>query len=228
MNCLNKRKKTQERIQAPTYAAEVLEPFYISIMTAWKISITTRPWQRKVGETLSATAIASASLASMSTGILIDIEQSPILHPEQPSAENFFCFSGQNAQSNFLQQRAPWNHPFLFQEKGGAWSALITEERIECMHVQEEVEGQHVNFHKFFPSLLILVICKLSDAYKFLSGSVRFLVHKYVNRRARRSQSEYISEKKNLYLPLPDGFHMESIWNGWIPWIPYGVVYKLW
>ena len=34
MNSLNKRKQIQERIQAPTYAAEVLEPFYISIMTA--------------------------------------------------------------------------------------------------------------------------------------------------------------------------------------------------
>ena len=34
MNSLNERKKIQERIQAPTYAAEVLEPFYISIMTA--------------------------------------------------------------------------------------------------------------------------------------------------------------------------------------------------
>ena len=64
------------------------------------------------------------------------------------------------------------------------------------MHVQEEVEGQHVNSHKSFPNLLILVICKPSDAYKFPSGSVRFLVHKYVNIRVRRSQSEYISEKK--------------------------------
>ena len=45
------------------------------------------------------------------------------------------------------------------------------------MHVQEEVEGQHVNPHKSFPNLLILVICKLSDAYKFLGGSVKFLVH---------------------------------------------------
>ena len=45
------------------------------------------------------------------------------------------------------------------------------------MHVQEEVEGQHVNSHKSFPNLLIWVICKLSDAYKFLSGSVIFLVH---------------------------------------------------
>ena len=34
MNNLNKRKKIQERVQAPTYAAEVLEPLYISIMTA--------------------------------------------------------------------------------------------------------------------------------------------------------------------------------------------------
>ena len=53
----------------------------------------------------------------------------------------------------------------------------------------------HVISHKSFPNLLILVICKLSDAYKFLSSSVRILVHKYVNRRARRSQSEYIYEK---------------------------------
>ena len=30
MNSLIKGKKIQERIQAPTYAAEVLEPFYIS------------------------------------------------------------------------------------------------------------------------------------------------------------------------------------------------------
>ena len=34
MNSLNKRKKNQDRIQAPTYAAGVLESFYISIMTA--------------------------------------------------------------------------------------------------------------------------------------------------------------------------------------------------
>ena len=144
-------------------------------------ALAKKGWRKINTSTLSATAIASASLASMSTGILIDIEQRPPkLHPEQPSAENFYH----------------WNHPFLFQEKGGAWSALIPEERIECMHVQEEVEGQHVNSHKSFPNLLILVICKLSNAYKFLSGSVRFLVHKYVNRRGR-SQSEYISEKKN-------------------------------
>ena len=96
----------------------------------------------------------------------------------------------------FYRREHHWNHLFQFQEKGGAWSALIPEERIECMHVQEEVEGQHVNSHKSFPNLLILVICKLSDAYNFLSGSVRFLVHKYVNRRAR-SQSKYISEKEN-------------------------------
>ena len=57
------------------------------------------------------------------------------------------------------------------------------------MHVQEDIEGQHVNSYKYFPNLLILVICKLSDAYKFLSGSVKFLVHKYVNKRVRRSQN---------------------------------------
>ena len=81
----------------------------------------------------------------------------------------------------FYSREHHWNHPFLFQEKEGAWSASIPEERIECMHVQEGVKGQHVNSHKSFPNLLILVICKLSDAYKFLGGSVRFLVHKYVN-----------------------------------------------
>jgi len=64
------------------------------------------------------------------------------------------------------------------------------------MHVQEEVEGQNVNSHKFFPNLLIWVIHILSGVYKFLSGSVRFLVHKHVNRRVRRSQNKYISEKK--------------------------------
>ena len=42
------------------------------------------------------------------------------------------------------------------------------------MHVQEEVEGQHVKSHKSCPNLLILVICILSDAYKFLNGSVIF------------------------------------------------------
>ena len=88
-----------------------------------------------------------------------------------------------------------WNHLLLFQEKEGAWSALIPEERIKCMHVQEEVEGQNVNSYKSFPNLLILVICILSDAYKFINSSLRFLVHKYVNRRAR-SQSIYTFEKK--------------------------------
>ena len=65
------------------------------------------------------------------------------------------------------------------------------------MYVQEEGEGQNVNSLKFFPSLLIWIICIPSGVYKLLSGSVRFLVHKYVNRRVRRSQSEYISEKQN-------------------------------
>ena len=45
MNGLNKRKKKiQEKIQAPTYAAEVLEPFYISIMTAWEFLIFDSFW----------------------------------------------------------------------------------------------------------------------------------------------------------------------------------------
>ena len=61
------------------------------------------------------------------------------------------------------------------------------------MYVQEEGEGQNVNFLKFFPSLLIWVICILSGVYKLLSGSVRFLVHKHVNKRVRRSQNKYIS-----------------------------------
>ena len=66
------------------------------------------------------------------------------------------------------------------------------------MHVQEEVEGQCVNSHKFFPSLLIWVICILFGVYKFLNGSLRFFLHKYVNRRVRRrSQNKYVSEKKS-------------------------------
>jgi len=52
------------------------------------------------------------------------------------------------------------------------------------MHVQEEVEGQNVNSHKFFPSLLIWVICILFGVYKFLNG------------RVRKSQNKYVSKKK--------------------------------
>ena len=88
----------------------------------------------------------------------------------------------------------------LLQEKGGAWPALILEERIKCMNVQEEVEGQNVNSHKFFPSLLILSICILSGVYKSLNGSVRFLVYKYVNRRVRRSHSKYFLKKRKCSL----------------------------
>jgi len=64
---------------------------------------------RKINiSTLSATAIASTSSASMPGDMVITTEQiPPILHPEQPSAENFFYFSGQNAQSKFLQWKAP-------------------------------------------------------------------------------------------------------------------------
>ena len=65
------------------------------------------------------------------------------------------------------------------------------------MHLQEEVEGQNDNSHKLFPSLLIWIICMLSGVYKFLSGSVRFLVHKFVNRREIRSQSHFIFKKKH-------------------------------
>ena len=65
------------------------------------------------------------------------------------------------------------------------------------MHVQEVVERQNVNSHKLFPSLFIWIICILSGVYKFLSGSVRYLVHKLVNRRVIRSQSKYIFKKKS-------------------------------
>ena len=99
MNSLNKRKKKiQERIQAPTYAAEVLELFSYFYNDSMKNqrhqqALAKKAWRKINTSTLSATAIASASLSSMSTGILIDIEQTPpILHSEQPSAENFFCF----------------------------------------------------------------------------------------------------------------------------------------
>jgi hypothetical protein len=61
--------------------------------------------------------------------------------------------------------------------------------------VQEEVEGQNVNSHKFFPNPLIWVICILFGVYKFQNGSVRFLMHKYVSRGISRSQNKYISEK---------------------------------
>ena len=164
-------------------------------------ALAKKGWTKINTSTLSATAIASASLASMSTGILIDIEQSPQYFTQSNLQQRIFSvFLAKMQKVIFYSREHHWNHPFLFQEKGGAWSALIPEERIECMHVQEEVEGQHVNSHKSFPSLLILVICELSDAYKFLSGSVRVLVHKYVDRRARRSQNEYISEKKKYTL----------------------------
>ena len=63
------------------------------------------------------------------------------------------------------------------------------------MHVQEVVERQNVNSHKLFPSLLIWIICILSGVYEFLGGSVRFLVHKLVNRRGIRSQSKDFSRK---------------------------------
>jgi len=64
------------------------------------------------------------------------------------------------------------------------------------MHVQEEVEEQNVNSHKFFPSLLIWVICIFFGVYKFLNGSVRFFMHKDVSRRVRKSQNKYVSIKK--------------------------------
>ena len=100
---------------------------------------------------------------------------------------------------NLYSGKHHWDHPILFQEKGGAWSTLILEERIECMQAQEEVEGQNVDSYKSFPNLLIWVICIPFCVYKLLSGGVRFLVHRYVSRRVR-SQSKYTSKKKNFNL----------------------------
>ena len=122
MNSLNKRKKIQDGIQAPTYAAEVLEPFsylYNDSMENqhYQQALAKKAWRKINTSTLSTTAIA----------------------------ENFSYFSGQNAQSNFLQWRAP---------------------------------------------------LESSISVSNSSGSVRFLVHKYVNRRVRGCQSKYISEKK--------------------------------
>ena len=155
-------------------------------------ALAKKGWRKINTSTLSATAIASASLASMYTGILIDIEQPPpILHPEQPSAENFPYFSGQKTQHNFLQWKGPLESSSSTSRKKGAWSSLILEERIECMHAQEVVERQNVNSHKLSPSLLIWIICILSGVYKFLSGIVRFLVDKFVNRKVIRSQRRY-------------------------------------
>ena len=166
MNSLNKKKKIQERIQAPTYAAKVLE----LCLYSYNDSMEHQHHQQALAK-------------KYDTQSNLQQRISPI-------------FLAKMHKVIFYSGKPHWNHPFLFQEKGGAWSALIPEERIECMHVQEEeVEGQHVKSHKSFPNLLILVICILSDAYKFLSGSVRFLVHQYVNRKVR-SQSEYFSEKK--------------------------------
>ena len=57
---------------------------------------------RKINtSTLSATAITPTSSASMPRDMVINIQQTP------PILENFFYFSGQNAQSNFLQWKAP-------------------------------------------------------------------------------------------------------------------------
>jgi hypothetical protein len=69
------------------------------------------------------------------------------------------CYSG----------RHHWNHQILLQEKGGVWSALILEERIECVDAQDGVEGKNVISHTFFPNLLIWVICILFGVYKHFS-----------------------------------------------------------
>ena len=103
MNSLDKRKRNQERIQAPSYAAEILDPFSYFYNDSMENQQHQQPPAKKAKRkrntsTLPATAIASTSLATMSSGIVINIEQTPpILHTEQPSAENFSYFSGQNA-----------------------------------------------------------------------------------------------------------------------------------
>jgi len=91
MNSLHKRKKNQERIQAPSYAAEVLEPFSYFYNDSMENQPHQQPLAKKARKkintsTLSARVIASASSASMSSGMVMNIEETPpILHPEQPS-----------------------------------------------------------------------------------------------------------------------------------------------
>ena len=51
MNSLNKRKKKFKReLRHQLMLQRLLNHFHISIMAAQKISITNRPWQRKLGE----------------------------------------------------------------------------------------------------------------------------------------------------------------------------------
>jgi len=113
MNSINKRKKNEEIIQAPSYAAEVLQPFSYFYNDSMENQHHQQPLAKKARtkintSTPSSRVIASSSSASMSSGMVINIEQTPpILHPEQPSANNFSYFSGQNAQSKFLQWKAP-------------------------------------------------------------------------------------------------------------------------
>ena len=72
-----------------------LNHFHIFIMSAWRISITALGKWKINTSTVSATAVASTFLASMSSGMVVNIEQTPPMpHPEQPSAENFLYFSG--------------------------------------------------------------------------------------------------------------------------------------
>ena len=94
-----------------------LNPFHILIMSAWKMSITVLGKWKINACTVSATAVASTFLASMSSGMLVSIEHtSPILHPEQPLADNFPYCSDQNTQ---YSGKDHWNHLVLLQEKGG-------------------------------------------------------------------------------------------------------------
>ena len=120
MNSLNKRKKTQERIQVPTHAAEVLERFLYFYNDSMKNqhhqqALAKKAWQKINTSTLSVTAISLAALAFISKGMV-----TTILYPEQTLAGNFFYFSGQNAQSNFLQWRALLESSISFSRKGGA------------------------------------------------------------------------------------------------------------
>ena len=85
-----------------------LNHFHIFIMSAWRISITDSTWQMKDKY------IYSFSHSCCINFLVIHVlrhdckyQMPPILHLEQPSAENFPYFSGQNAQCNFLQWKGP-------------------------------------------------------------------------------------------------------------------------
>ena len=113
INDLNEREKKKERIQATSYAAEVLQPFSYfyndNIENQHHQQPLAKKARRKINtSTLSSRVITSSSSAFMSSNMVINIEQTPpIPHPEQPSANNFSYFSCQNTQNKCLQWKAP-------------------------------------------------------------------------------------------------------------------------